>query len=501
MSVQSSSFASATLDPAPIRRGRAEFDRGRPSEEFTLPEPAREPQARREGDDRQRVRSDETQRPDDPRSTREARRTDETASPERVEATATDKTDKPAKDDRVAKTDAPTAEARPAGSEAAGPASTAITVAKPEIGVFAALAAAVEGTVTTLTDGASVEASAKGEAQPVVAGDKPAQDAAKPDPTALIVAEVQPAPVAVSQAVPQLDAAILIAAAAVSPAFAETTGEVKGDETSLETPAGLKPANAPAPATPPPGLARAGEVSIAFAARASAAQDATPDVKFGEIVAAAAKAKDAPEAAKAAPSEGKPAEAPQGPQAPIDLSFLAQTRAARPETAIVVPASTEGAPGTPTGAQTQSSGPATPIHVVPLEIGLQALAGSKRFDIRLDPAELGRVDVNLEISDKGEVTAKLVVDRVETLHLLQRDARTLERAFEQAGLKPSDAGVEISLRDPSDQSGFRQNRQDEDAPRRSRQPKDTDGGEDIAISAQAAPARRLLRLGGVDLSI
>ena len=32
---------------------------------------------------------------------------------------------------------------------------------------------------------------------------------------------------------------------------------------------------------------------------------------------------------------------------------------------------------------------------VPIEIGLRALSGAKQFDIRLDPGELGRVDVNL----------------------------------------------------------------------------------------------------------
>jgi flagellar hook-length control protein FliK len=88
---------------------------------------------------------------------------------------------------------------------------------------------------------------------------------------------------------------------------------------------------------------------------------------------------------------------------------------------------------------------------LPEEMGLRALQGLKEFQIRLDPAELGRVDVRLEIGDDKSVSAKVVVDRVETLHLLQRDARTLERAFEQAGLKSSDAGIDISLRDPSQQ--------------------------------------------------
>lgn len=147
------------------------------------------------------------------------------------------------------------------------------------------------------------------------------------------------------------------------------------------------------------------------------------------------------------------------------------------------------------------TGRATPLHVVPVEIGARALAGNKRFDIRLDPAELGRIDVSLEISDKGEVSAKLTVDRVETLHMLQRDARTLERAFEQAGLKPSEGGIDMSLRDSSDQqAGARQQRQDDEGPRGRRAW--VQATDDSALITEAATLpRNGGRLGGVDLSI
>jgi flagellar hook-length control protein FliK len=84
---------------------------------------------------------------------------------------------------------------------------------------------------------------------------------------------------------------------------------------------------------------------------------------------------------------------------------------------------------------------------------MRAMRGAKEFQIRLDPEDLGRIDVKLEISEQGEVQAKLVVERVETLQLLQRDARTLERAFDQAGLKTNTDGLQFSLRDPGQQGG------------------------------------------------
>lgn len=216
----------------------------------------------------------------------------------------------------------------------------------------------------------------------------------------------------------------------------------------------------------------------------------------------------APSALPATPAASAPAEAKlealQQALNPIDLSALGQQGGARPEPARI-PGMPESAPAQPLPSpqgQGAAGGPPTPLHVLPIEIGLKALAGARQFDIRLDPGELGRVDVNLSISEDGEVSARMVVDRVETLHLLQRDARTLERAFEQAGLKPSEGGVDISLRDPSDQSGFRQGRQQEEAPQRARGlAAGQEQGEDNTIPAQPAPVRRFVRLGGVDLSV
>ncbi|MFM9973287.1 MAG: flagellar hook-length control protein FliK [Beijerinckiaceae bacterium] len=123
--------------------------------------------------------------------------------------------------------------------------------------------------------------------------------------------------------------------------------------------------------------------------------------------------------------------------------------------AISAPAAAEQAQtlkaATPAESLARADSP-VPLQAVAVEIGLRAVHGSKEFSIRLDPEELGRIDIRLEISKEGEVQAKLVVDRVETLQLLQRDAKTLERAFDQAGLKTNPDGLQFSLRDPGQQN-------------------------------------------------
>ncbi len=138
-----------------------------------------------------------------------------------------------------------------------------------------------------------------------------------------------------------------------------------------------------------------------------------------------------------------------------------------------------------------------PPSAVPVEIGLRTLQGLREFQIRLDPAELGRVDVRLEINDDKTVSARVVVDRVETLHLLQRDAKTLERAFEQAGLKSSDSGIDITLRDPGQQA--HQRRGEEWAGEG--QVSGRRNASAVSVEPVLIPIRRTLHVGALDRSI
>ncbi len=79
------------------------------------------------------------------------------------------------------------------------------------------------------------------------------------------------------------------------------------------------------------------------------------------------------------------------------------------------------------------------------EIARQASGGVSRFEIRLDPQELGGVDVSLEFGKDGRVRAHLMVERPETLELLQRDQRGLEKALQEAGLDSEKSSLQFSL--------------------------------------------------------
>ena len=81
--------------------------------------------------------------------------------------------------------------------------------------------------------------------------------------------------------------------------------------------------------------------------------------------------------------------------------------------------------------------------------------GTNRFDIRLDPPEMGRIDVRMEVRKDGHVVAHMTVDRPETLDLLQRDARALQQALNNAGLQADSDSLNFSLRDQNDNGGER----------------------------------------------
>ena len=204
------------------------------------------------------------------------------------------------------------------------------------------------------------------------------------------------------------------------------------------------------------------------------------------------------------------ADAPGEAAEPDFLSMLADSSqdagrsAAGPSPVAAAPASaapgaTHTAPSTAPAAQAAAASQAAPavrIGQVPMTIGLRSLQGSSEFQIRLDPAELGRIEVKLEIDKaRGTVMTHLVVDRPETLLMLQRDAGQLQQALSQAGLDAS-GGVGVSLRGDD---GAR-NRSQGEGGNRSR-----GGGAWTAempdAAQEAAPVRALRGYGGLDIRI
>ncbi|MBD8891334.1 flagellar hook-length control protein FliK [Roseibium litorale] len=79
--------------------------------------------------------------------------------------------------------------------------------------------------------------------------------------------------------------------------------------------------------------------------------------------------------------------------------------------------------------------------------------GDTKFQMRLDPPELGRVEVHMKVAKDGSVQAHMIVDSPETLDMFMRDQRGLERALANAGLNTDSSSLQFSLRDDGGQ-GF-----------------------------------------------
>jgi flagellar hook-length control protein FliK len=94
---------------------------------------------------------------------------------------------------------------------------------------------------------------------------------------------------------------------------------------------------------------------------------------------------------------------------------------------------------------------AVPLSGLAMEIAASANNGKSRFEIRLDPAELGRIDVRIDVDRNGQVTSHLTVERPDTLSMLRQDANQLQRALDNAGLSTGNSGLQFSLRDQSSQ--------------------------------------------------
>lgn len=94
-----------------------------------------------------------------------------------------------------------------------------------------------------------------------------------------------------------------------------------------------------------------------------------------------------------------------------------------------------------------------PINSMAFQMSKQFGRGNSEFQIRLDPAELGKINVKLTVKQGGNVKAHMVVERNDVFELMQRDARALERALTEAGFDGEKVEVELSLGQNTQQDG------------------------------------------------
>lgn len=254
----------------------------------------------------------------------------------------------------------------------------------------------------------------------------------------------------------EIDTATLAKLGLDIPATAEdgTESEIVQAIERLLTPGKeAKPATTPAPFSTAmlalPDLGTAGPANDGTgkpAATAPKPVDAEPDMELASPAPKSTPAStDKPDAAPARNSFNAAFEASlKDSAAPPAQTTPSQQPAATPPVATV---------GTQVAADTRAIHAAykAPVQQVNMpqmavEIVRQVEAGNSRFQIRLDPPELGRIDVKLDVDKAGNVHARMTVERAETLDLMQRDQRSLEKALAQAGLDSSKTNLEFSLR-------------------------------------------------------
>lgn len=239
----------------------------------------------------------------------------------------------------------------------------------------------------------------------------------------------------------------------------------------------------------PAGIVPEGEMEIraqpatVSAAQAPAAQNSAPLEMLNAAISKHAQLAFGAERNEAKPEAEKP---------------LLSSNAVAPNFAMTTQANANASVTTAQAPAVAESARAVPVAQLAVEIATRASKGERRFDIRLDPPELGRIDVRLEIDSKGNTTTKLIVERAETLDMLQRDARGLEKALQNAGLKLDSGSMQFSLQQDAQMQQGQHNHAAEMRGRAQSMTAETETITEIATGNAALAAQ--LR-GGVDIRI
>jgi flagellar hook-length control protein FliK len=149
---------------------------------------------------------------------------------------------------------------------------------------------------------------------------------------------------------------------------------------------------------------------------------------------------------------------------------------------------------------TVATGAPVPLSGLAVEIAASVHSGKTRFDVRLDPADLGRIDVRIDVDRNGQVTSHLRVEKPETLSMLQQDAPQLRQALDDAGLKTGNGGLQFSLRDQSSSGQNNGNQSNQTGGNAQRLLVSEDDTVPVAVAGRSY-GRMLHSNGGVDIRV
>ncbi|WP_435640008.1 flagellar hook-length control protein FliK [Micavibrio aeruginosavorus] len=75
--------------------------------------------------------------------------------------------------------------------------------------------------------------------------------------------------------------------------------------------------------------------------------------------------------------------------------------------------------------------------------------GDSTLSMRLDPPDLGKLEVHVRFSKDKSMQAHMVIEKPETFLMLQRDSSVLERSLQEAGIDTGNGGLSFELADQS----------------------------------------------------
>ncbi len=80
-----------------------------------------------------------------------------------------------------------------------------------------------------------------------------------------------------------------------------------------------------------------------------------------------------------------------------------------------------------------------------MNIQKNAMAKIEQMTLQLEPAKLGKIEINLRFSKDGAMKAHLVLEKRETMGMLQRDANALQEALKEAGIELEDNSLSFDM--------------------------------------------------------